>query len=264
MVHLLLVKRPDSPASDVPGIAVAALRFTERRGETMTSLTSKRASETSESGTRGLYAVGGVVLLGLGLLSGRGALVRGLFSTVGAGLLYQGWTGRNPVDDLSAGAKAAVAPATEPMTVSHSVIIPLGRDATYRMWRNLPNLAAIMDRVVAIEELDRRRSRWRVRVPEGGEVEWISEITDDDPGKAISWRTVDSPLAHFGVVRFLDVPNEDLQTEVAVEMRYMVPIGVLGRGAARLLGEPEKELRADLERLREYTQQHDFMMTSSG
>lgn len=229
----------------------------------MTTLTSGGASASKQQGNRGLCAAGGLALLGIGLL-GRGALIRGLFSAAGAGLLYHAWTGRNPVDDLSATAKAAVAPATEPLVVSHSVVIPLGRDATYRMWRNLPNIASVMERVVEIEELDRRHSRWRVRVPDGGEVEWISQIIDDNPGKWISWRTVDSPLAHSGIVRFLDVPNEDLQTEVEVEMRYMVPVGLLGRRAARLLGEPEKELRADLERLREFVQEHDFMMAATG
>ncbi|HLU77746.1 MAG TPA: SRPBCC family protein, partial [Burkholderiales bacterium] len=174
----------------------------------------------------------------------------------GAGLLYHAWTGRIPFAESVAGA------ALEPMLVSDSVQVGAGRDSTYRFWRNVQNLPSIMKRVERVEQLDQRRSRWTVRTAQGQVVSWVSEITDDDPGKAIYWRSVDSPVRHEGVVRFEDVPNDALATKVTVEMRYMLPAGLRGEMARQALGDPQRDLHEDLQRLKQTLEHEDFLMAA--
>jgi uncharacterized membrane protein len=197
-------------------------------------------------------ALGGVALFAWGLVSRRGRLTRSASTLTGAGLLYHAWTGRSPVDAL----RALVVERSEPMLVSDSVQVDTGRDGTYRYWRHLQNLPPVMERVESIEELDTRRSRWRVRTADGQTLEWESEITDDDPGRAIHWRSVDCPVPHQGVVRFSDVPGH-WGTEITVEMRYMLPRGERGEIARRMLGDPQQELAEDLQRFKQTLARQD-------
>jgi len=215
---------------------------------------SDRIAEMSQ--TRAGCAVGGAALIALGLLTRGKPMMRGVSSLAGAGLLYHAWTGRIPFAESVAGA------ALEPMLVSDSVQVGAGRDSTYRFWRNVQNLPSIMKRVERVEQLDQRRSRWTVRTAQGQVVSWVSEITDDDPGKAIYWRSVDSPVRHEGVVRFEDVPNDALATKVTVEMRYMLPAGLRGEMARQALGDPQRDLHEDLQRLKQTLEHEDFLMAA--
>ncbi len=203
-------------------------------------------------------ALGGAALLAWGLISHRGGLMRGMSSLTGAGLLYHAWTGRSPVDALRA--LGATGERSEPMLVTDSIRVDTGRDGTYRYWRHLQNLPPIMQRVESIEELDTHRSRWRVKTAGGRTVEWESEITDDDPGKAIRWRSVDSPVPHEGVVRFADVPGA-WGTEITVEMTYFLPPGARGEIAKRALGDLHRELAEDLQRLKQTLAEQDEIVT---
>lgn len=222
---------------------------------TIASTLSGRASDMAQN--RAGCALSGAALLAWGLISNRSGLARGASSVAGASLLYHAWTGRNPAASLLNAVSASQ--ATEPLVVSDSVRVDTGRDGTYRYWRHLPNLQPVMA-VEAIDQLDTRRSRWRVRTESGKTVEFISEITDDDPGKSISWRSVDSPVPHEGVVYFNDVPDE-WGTEVSVEMRYMLPRGLRGEIAKRALGDPQQMLTDNLQRLKRVLAEQDVVVT---
>lgn len=216
---------------------------------------SDRVAELSQ--TRAGCAIGGAALLAWGLLARGKPMARGLSSLAGAGLLYHAWTGRIPF----AQSVATAGTTFEPLLVSDSVRVNTGRDTTYRYWRNLYNLASFMTRVESVEELNERRSRWQVRTADGQSVAFISEIVDDDPGKAIYWRTVDSPIQHEGVVRFQDCAPE-WGTIVSVEMRYMLPTGARGELARQALGDPQRDLSEDLQRFKQTIESEDFLMTA--
>lgn len=217
---------------------------------------SDRVVEMSQ--TRAGCAVGGAALLAFSLLARGKPMARGLSSLAGAGLLYHAWTGRIPFAETTMTFGADL----EPMLVSDSIQVQAGRDMTYRFWRNVQNLPAITARVEAVEEFDHRRSRWHVRTAQGQLVSWVSEITDDDPGKAIYWRSVDSPVAHEGVVRFEDVPHDDLATRVSIEMRYMLPSGLRGEMVREALGDPQQEVHDDLQRLKRILEGEEFLMAA--
>jgi uncharacterized membrane protein len=212
-------------------------------------------ADTAPLKNRSACAFGGAALLGWAALAHRGALVRSLSSAAGLGLLYHAWTGRNPLAGMLG--ERAAGPA---ISVSDSVKVAVGRDATYRFWRNLKNMPMFMARVESVEEFDMLRSRWRVHTPAGAAIEWTSEITDDNPGKWIAWRRVDGPLRHAGIVRFVDIDPE-WGTEVSVEMQYSPPGGALGERAMHVLGvDPQQELREDLQRLKQCLEAQDATM----
>src|SRR6266536_3272862 len=80
-------------------------------------------------------------------------------------------------------------------------------DDVYAFWRDLPGLAGVLDRVVAVEPVDDHRSQWTVQGPGGGELRFVAEIVVDEPGRAIAWRSVDSPVPHEGRVEFQPAPG---------------------------------------------------------
>ncbi len=211
-------------------------------------------ADTTPFKNRSACALGGAALLGWAALGHRGALVRSLSSAAGLGLLYHAWTGRNPLAGLGVVAQGAA------LSVSDSVRVGVGRDATYRFWRNLKNIPMFMQRVESVEEFEMLRSRWRVHTPAGAAIEWTSEITDDNPGKWIAWRSLDGPLRHSGIVRFADTDPE-WGTEVSVEMQYSPPGGALGERAMHVLGvDPQRELSEDLRRLKRCLEEEDAAM----
>ncbi|NJN19465.1 MAG: hypothetical protein HC822_26080 [Oscillochloris sp.] len=67
----------------------------------------------------------------------------------------------------------------------------------------------------------------------------------------IAWRSEpDAQIVNAGSVRFRDAPGER-GTEIRVVLEYMPPAGMLGRAAARLLGEePGQQVMDDLRRLK--------------
>jgi hypothetical protein len=84
----------------------------------------------------------------------------------------------------------------EDQLVGRSVTINRPREEVYAFWRDLPNLAAVMENVERIDTIDAKRSHWVVKGPAGKTVEWDSVVTDDQPGRLIAWRSVEgtSPI----------------------------------------------------------------------
>ncbi|GLY75871.1 SRPBCC family protein [Actinoallomurus iriomotensis] len=91
-----------------------------------------------------------------------------------------------------------------------------------------------------------RYSRWAVRGPAGGTVEWVAEIVEDRPGEVVAWRSSrGAGVTGGGEVRFADAPGRR-GTEVRVRLRYEPPYRAAGATVARLLGEhPEQRVRDD-------------------
>ncbi|MFG1869816.1 SRPBCC family protein [Micromonospora arborensis] len=122
----------------------------------------------------------------------------------------------------------------------------------YRFWRDVENLPRFMAHLESVRADDLRRSHWIARAPAGHRVEWDAEIIDDQPNKAITWRSLPGTrVPNAGRVRFVPAPG-DRGTEVRVELRYAPPAGALGRAVAKLFGEePEQQVRDDLRRFKQ-------------
>ncbi len=156
------------------------------------------------------YVAAGLALLAWG--AQRRSVARGGALGAGGWLLYQAYTGRNPMFDplgIRVNPNPEETEAAETIVVDEAVTVGKPREEVYRFWRDIDNLKRLSPRIESVEALDERRSRWRVRGPHGGSVDWESEIVRDDPGREIVWRTTrQREIANFGSVRFEDAPGD--------------------------------------------------------
>jgi uncharacterized membrane protein len=149
------------------------------------------------------------------------------------------------------GTRATPSPADG--VIVETVIVNKSSSECYDFWRNLGQLPRIMPLLRSVRELDERRSHWTLDTPGGGTVEWDAEITHDEPGRRLAWRSSpNSQIAHAGVVRFTDAPA-DRGTLVHVTAGFrLLPHFAGPRFLGRSLqGPPRARLREDLRRFKQ-------------
>lgn len=136
--------------------------------------------------------------------------------------------------------------------VHKSLTVNRPPDVVYSFWRNFENLPRFMEHLESVTVMDDRQSHWKARAPGGTTVEWDAEITEDQPGRLIAWRSLQgADVSNRGIVRFLPAPGSR-GTEIHVELRYEPPAGRLGTIAAKLFGEePGQQVDRDLRRLKQ-------------
>lgn len=121
----------------------------------------------------------------------------------------------------------------------------------YDFWRNPANLAAVMENIASIEPLGADRSRWTVKAPGGNEVSWDSLITEDVPGRSITWQSAEgSDIANSGRIEFVEAGERG--TIVRAVIAYDPPGGTIGQLIAKLFQrEPRIQSRRDLHRFKQ-------------
>jgi len=117
----------------------------------------------------------------------------------------------------------------------------------------LDNLPRFMRHLVSVDQLDYRRSRWVAQGPAGWRVTWDAEVINEIPNELLAWQSLaGSQVDSAGSVRFTEAPG-GRGTEIRVELQYNPPAGIVGAYVARLFGrEPEQEIEADLNRLKQF------------
>jgi uncharacterized membrane protein len=136
--------------------------------------------------------------------------------------------------------------------IGRSVTINRPRDELYAFWRDFTNLPRFMNNVHSVAIQDGTHSHWVIEAPAGKTVEWDSEITRDDPGRTIAWRSLDgASVRNSGQVEFLDSPDAR-GTVVRVTLTYDAPAGTVGKIIAKLFQkEPKVQARQDLRRFKQ-------------
>ena len=86
----------------------------------------------------------------------------------------------------------------------------------YNQWTQFEDFPHFMDGVKEVRQLDDTHLHWRAEVW-GKEKEWDAEITEQEPDKRISWKSVGG-AANAGTVRF--EPLEGDRTRVRLVMAY--------------------------------------------
>jgi uncharacterized membrane protein len=86
----------------------------------------------------------------------------------------------------------------------------------YNQWTQFEEFPAFMDGVKEVRQLDDTHLHWRAEIW-GKEKEWDAEITEQEPDKRISWKSV-SGARNAGTVRF--EPLGDDRTRVRLVMAY--------------------------------------------
>ena len=171
-------------------------------------------------------------------LGGGNLLLRGL---LGKSLAYRA---------LGINTARARRGAGEPVRVDKALLINRPVEEVYRFWRNLENLPRIMSHLLAVRNIDDKRSHWVARAPAGMEVEWDAEIIRDDENRLIAWRSLEGSEIHTqGQVSF--DPSPDGKGTVHVVLEYHPPLGKVGAALAKLFGEePNQQIEEDLWRLK--------------
>jgi len=145
-------------------------------------------------------------------------------------------------------------------TVDQSVIIARPARELYDIWRDLESLPRILSHVKLVREDSPTQSHWIVEGPLGTDVAWDSVITQDMPGKRLSWRsTEDSTVDNEGSVEFESEPGSTF-TRVHVRLAYRPPAGALGKAVAALFGkDPNTTVEDDLEKFKQAVEAGTFV-----
>jgi uncharacterized membrane protein len=135
-----------------------------------------------------------------------------------------------------------------------SAIVTIARPARelYDFWRDFSNLPQVMENIESIEVADPTRSHWTVKAPVGRTVTWEAVVVDDQPGRLISWQSVEgADVRNSGKVEFEEV--EGRGTVVRAVIAYDPPGGLIGELIAKLFQrEPAVQARRDLRRFKQF------------
>ncbi len=94
----------------------------------------------------------------------------------------------------------------------------------YDQWTQFEEFPSFMTGITEVRRFDERYVHWRADIW-GKEKQWFAEITEQQPGRLISWKSV-SGAPNAGTIRFK--PLGPYRTRVRVVMAYE-PDGVIER-----------------------------------
>ncbi len=136
--------------------------------------------------------------------------------------------------------------------IGRTVTINRPRAELFAYWRDFTNLPAFMDNVESVEVLDDTRSRWVVKAPGEGTVEWISAITEEREGEFIAWASIEgADVPNSGRIDFRDAQG-GRGTIVTATILYDPPAGFIGKVIAKMFQrEPAIQARRDLRRFKQ-------------
>jgi uncharacterized membrane protein len=150
----------------------------------------------------------------------------------------------------------AVAAELEPrrgdVLVGRTVTIDRPREELYAFWRDFKNLPRFMHNIHSVVVHGARESHWVIEAPAGKTVEWDAEITQDEPGHLIAWRSREgASVRNSGQVEFVD-SSDGRGTRVTVTLVYDPPGGTVGKLIAKVFQkEPKIQARQDLRRFKQ-------------
>jgi uncharacterized membrane protein len=148
--------------------------------------------------------------------------------------------------------------------VGRTVTIGRPRQEIYDRWRNFTRFPDFMENVNEVEDLGGGRSRWSIKGPAGKDVELVTRIVEDVPGRRLAWESEDeSDIDTAGVFELTDAPP-GRGTHVRLLMSYDPPGGTIGRGIAKLLQrEPSLQARRDLRRFKQLLETGEVTVNAS-
>ncbi len=130
--------------------------------------------------------------------------------------------------------------------VQESIEVQAPVEDIFRYWSNFENFSNIMSNVEEVRMTGQDTSHWRVKGPLGKSVEFDAKTTEMDPNRGIGWNTVEGDVMTSGEVRFEEATPG--RTRVDVTMNYSDPPGgAVGETVAKVLSNPERNLKEDLE-----------------
>jgi uncharacterized membrane protein len=148
------------------------------------------------------------------------------------------------------GALVGLGPSQRGVRIQKAIHVDAPIEEVFAFWRNLESFPRFMSHVREVRRLPDGAYRWKV-----GPFEWDAEVTRLEPHRLLAWRSRRGAVVrNRGVVRFRQDGHRG--TEVAVQLAYRPPVGMLGHGLARLLGvDPKHQMDDDLLRFKSLVEQ---------
>jgi uncharacterized membrane protein len=196
---------------------------------------------------RALSVVGGSMLAALGLR--RGGWAGTALAALGGELIWRGATGHCAgyeslgIDRLH---------GSGPVRVSETVRINRPSYEVYLFCRDFENLPRILGHLESVTHTGEGLSNWKAKSPTGENVEWAVVMDRDVPNEYISWRSHDDAQIYSrGSIRLTPSPI-GYGTDAHIQVKYEPRAGHINKFTSMDFGEePEKQLRADLRRLKQ-------------
>jgi uncharacterized membrane protein len=137
--------------------------------------------------------------------------------------------------------------ATGPVHVEKSVTVNRTPDECYAYWRDFGNFPRFMTHLESVQVIDDKRSHWKAKAPAGSSMEWDAEITVDQPGKLLAWRSLEgAEVDNAGTVTF-ERATGGRGTVIRIQLQYRPPGGKAGALIAKLFREePSQQVDEDL------------------
>lgn len=137
-------------------------------------------------------------------------------------------------------------------TLAETIVVKKTPEECYRYWRKLAQLPSFMPLLRSVVEIDEARSHWVFEGPAGVQLEWDSQITHDEPGRRIAWRSLpNSQLAHAGVVRFSEATGKrGTLVRLTADYRLLPQFGGSRHLVSLIQKAPRARLREDLRRFK--------------
>ena len=222
------------------------VQSTMGRGATQRKSTNVGRTERNAS------MIGGAALAISGLTKLKNhKIIPGLaMMAAGSMFLYRGKTGHSNVYQAmginTATGEGAGVQLEKVLTINRSP------EEVYNFWRNLENLPRFMQHLDSVTVTGPRTSHWRAKGPAGVTVEWDAEMQEDQPGRRISWQSLEqADVPNEGTVEFRPAPG-GRGTEVRVNIEYYPPGGAAGTIAAKVANSLNaQQIEEDLKRLKQ-------------
>lgn len=126
--------------------------------------------------------------------------------------------------------------------------------ALYNLWSDLNHISRWQEHVVSVIDLGGGKSHWVMGDPEdsdGKRIEFDSEVTQDEPGQVIAWRSVTPDVKQSGRVTFQPTAS-NRGTLVTLEQSAKVPGGSVGNAVAAVVARSPRQ--TVIENLRHFKQ----------
>ncbi|MBL8013756.1 MAG: SRPBCC family protein [Candidatus Omnitrophica bacterium] len=139
-----------------------------------------------------------------------------------------------------------------PEKMIKNIIVKAPANDVFALWKDFEQFPKFMKNIKSVRRVEGHTSHWTMREHMGKCLEWTAKMTDVIENKRIAWSSISRDLKTSGQVTFNQL--NDNETDVTVHMQYVPPAGALGKMAAHLFENPQKDLEEDLRRFKEYAE----------
>jgi len=128
------------------------------------------------------------------------------------------------------------------LVVEDSIEVKAPIQQAYNRWNDFTRFPDFMSNVEEVRPLSGNRYHWVARIF-GIKQEWDAEVTEREPERRISWRSV-SGAYNAGTVSFSRLGPD--KSEVRVRFEYTPPAGQVGKTLDALTKTTQREVKEDL------------------